>query len=100
MLKVNGAAQRNRHAANAWIAALCGDCGRMPEEAGLSPKTARQKKERERHPPLSFYSLSQPSLFQVRGPAMPSDARLLASWNAWTAAFVLAPKMPSTLPQS
>ena len=43
MLKVNGATQRNRHAANAWIAALCGGYGWMPEEAGLSLKTARQK---------------------------------------------------------
>ena len=43
MLKGNGAAQRNRHAANAWIAALCGDRGWTPEEAGLSLKTARQK---------------------------------------------------------
>ena len=31
---------------------------------------------------------------------MPSTPRPLAFWNASTAAFVLLPKMPSTLPQS
>ena len=47
MLKGNGAERRNRHAANACIAALCGDRGWMPEEAGLLLKTARQKIKKE-----------------------------------------------------
>ncbi len=46
----------------------------------------------------AFLALEEYSFSKVRFPALPSAAKPLLDWKAFTAASVAAPKVPSTLP--